>query len=531
MKNHMQPSMGSPRHQRGITTLLIALLLLGILSVITFLALQVGYFEQRTVGSENRARMVSQVADAALNHAAEHLKADPAAITRTWMATGTRRWELCSRTDTSWPCGAEPIEDRRERLYRYYNGAADVAATPWLETHAFTTHAAVGGVTAVGGSATAQFQPRYAVGALLCMVDTTDPINPICSTTIDPAVGWPGPVAVTLVSRSNIPGEDAAGGAKVTVGTFRTINGPPNVPIIASGNMAGLGSGQVVPSPNAGGFGVPLSVWSNSNVVIDSGGAMQTCHRGEWLTNFTTGGPTQYDGTTICRNCRCNGLAIDRGLMSGKEVGNGTGGAQYEGIDILDVDSNGGTLPDATYFPFEGLDDDTVALDDSLFEYIFGQENSSEATSALVDADANGKDDGRDWLEANAKEIVTDCSTLNSADSGLYYIPPSVNCNINAQVGTPSNPIALVIEGDVSLQAQSVFYGMVFIKRGIGAPAVVRIAGGVQIYGAIVSEGQVNSNGDAGFIFDETVLRNLANSPSFQRFGVLPGSWSDADSF
>jgi hypothetical protein len=527
ISNHLRTG---PRRQRGITTLLIALLLLGILSVITFLALQVGYFEQRTVGSENRARMVSQVADAALNHAAEFLKADPSAISRTWMATGTRRWELCDRNDTTWPCGAEPVADRRERLYRYYNGNADDAATPWLETNAFTTQAATGGVISVGGAEGAQFAPRYAVGALLCMVDTTDPINPICSTTVDSAVGWSGPVAVTLVSRSNIPGEDAAGGAKVTVGTFRTINGPPNVPIIASGNVGGLGSGEIVPNPNAGGFGVPLSVWSNQNVVISTGGAMQTCHRGEWLDNYASGGPTQYDGTTICRNCRCNGLAVERGLLSGKDLGNGGGSPQYEGIDLLDVDSNTGTLPDATYFPFEGLDDDTNAMDDSLFEYIFGQENAAESDSSLVDADGNSKDDGRDWLESNAK-IVSDCSTLNANSTGLYYIPPNVSCNINAQVGKPSAPIALVIEGSVSLQAQSVFYGMVFVKRGIGAPASISVAGGVQIYGAMVSEGSVNTNGTPAYIYDELVLKNLANSPAFQRFGVLPGSWSDADTF
>jgi hypothetical protein len=130
-----------------------------------------------------------------------------------------------------------------------------------------------------------------------------------------------------------------------------------------------------------------------------------------------------------------------------------------------------------------------------------------------------------------AGKIVSDCSTLNSASSGLYFVPPGVNCNINAQVGTPSAPIALVIEGTVGLQAQSIFYGMVFIKRGIGAPATVSVAGGVQIYGSMVSEGTVNTNGTPAYIYDETVLKNLGNSPSFQRFGVLPGSWSDADTF
>ncbi|MEO6065785.1 MAG: hypothetical protein ABIP49_08425, partial [Lysobacterales bacterium] len=217
-----------PHTQRGMATLLIAMLLLGILSVVTFLALQVGIFEQRTVGAENRQRMVDQVADAGLSQAAEFVKAQSRPLTRQWMSAdaATRRWAQCTRTDTAWPCGAEPNPDRRERLFRYQFGT-DIAGTPNLDERlVFVSQAAAGGVTGIGG-----FTSNYAVGGLLCMVDNTDPINPACATIVDPALGWAGPVAVTLVSRSTIPGESAAATAKVTVGSFRAINGPPNVPI------------------------------------------------------------------------------------------------------------------------------------------------------------------------------------------------------------------------------------------------------------------------------------------------------------
>lgn len=520
------------RAQRGMTTLLVAMLLLAILTVVTLLALQVGVFEQRTVGAENRQRMVEQVADAGLNQAAEFLKAQSRDVTRLWMATGTSRWTRCNRADAAWPCGAEPDADRRERLFRYQFGTDD-AGTPNLdERFVFVSQAGAGGVTGIGG-----FTSNYAVGGLLCMVDNSDPINPDCATTVDPARGWAGPIAVTLVSRSTIAGENAAGTAKVTIGSFRAINGPPDVPIIASGTVGGLGSGEVVPAPNAGGFGVPLSIWANSDVEITDGGAMQTCHLGEFLSNYTSGAPTQFDGITVCSSCRCNGLELDRGLLSGKVTGNGAGSSQYEGIDVLDVDgstavSPQGSLPDATYFPFHPLDDSANSLDDSLFEYIFGAENSTEADSTLVDADGNGLDDGRDFLEGVSTILTaTSCAALDASSTGLFYAPPGVSCRISGTLGSPSNPIAVVVDGDMDIQANTVIYGMVFVKRSIGQAAEVRIAGGLQVYGALVSEGNVVIRGSPQFIFNETVLANMAFSPGFQRFGVLPGSWSDADSF
>ncbi|HET7845636.1 MAG TPA: hypothetical protein VFL14_15885, partial [Xanthomonadales bacterium] len=159
--------------QRGLTTLLVALLLLAILTVVTLLALQVGVFEQRTVGAENRQRMVEQVADAGLNQAAEFLKAQARDVTRAWMASGTTRWARCVRTDTAWPCGAEPDPDRRERLYRYQFGADDTGTPNIDERFVFVSQTGAGGVTGVGG-----FTSNYAVGGLLCMVDTSDPVNP-----------------------------------------------------------------------------------------------------------------------------------------------------------------------------------------------------------------------------------------------------------------------------------------------------------------------------------------------------------------
>ncbi len=55
--------------------LVVAILLLLILTVFSLFATNVGVFEQRTSANDYRAKAIAQVADAALNHGAESLRA------------------------------------------------------------------------------------------------------------------------------------------------------------------------------------------------------------------------------------------------------------------------------------------------------------------------------------------------------------------------------------------------------------------------------------------------------------------------
>ncbi|MDQ3040655.1 MAG: hypothetical protein M3R16_12795, partial [Pseudomonadota bacterium] len=53
------------------------------------------------------------------------------------------------------------------------------------------------------------------------------------------------------------------------------------------------------------------------------------------------------------------------------------GSVKQEGIDILDVDGNRGS-PDSEFFPRQPFDDDGNALDDSMFEFLFGVDVENE---------------------------------------------------------------------------------------------------------------------------------------------------------
>src|SRR5689334_8651822 len=62
--------------QRGVTTLIVALCLLVILTIIILASSNVALFEQKTTVNENRQMMANQASEYALNLAGEYLKAN-----------------------------------------------------------------------------------------------------------------------------------------------------------------------------------------------------------------------------------------------------------------------------------------------------------------------------------------------------------------------------------------------------------------------------------------------------------------------
>ncbi|HRQ64451.1 MAG TPA: pilus assembly PilX N-terminal domain-containing protein [Xanthomonadaceae bacterium] len=543
--------MKSAVFQRGISTVVVAILLLAILSVVSLFALSVGVFEQRTAGNENRARITMQVAESGINHAVEVIKANAARLVRS--ADEEDGWEAywrtnrCARNDETFPCGAERDPDRRETLFAFRGGGSpllvgpdSIIAEPMYDT--------------VGN-----FDVSYEVGALLCLVDEEDEATPgirrRCVTPFEP--DFDGLVAITLVSRGFLDDDPAARAEiKATVASFRIIGNPPNVPIIASGTVdISGGTADIVPNPNAGGIGVALSIWSGSDVSLGASatggtGDVKTCHLGEFLMNFRGNagdrGPQFYQGIEICHDCFCDGLAPEKGLISGKHTAGGAGVGRDYGIDFLfhydPASPPGGTTPDlppTEYFPSFGpprLDDPDDPFDDNLFEYLFGIDVidfDSDDPQRCVTRDESGDCPDVAYLK-EAAQIVEDCSGLGIDSSGLIWV--TGNCSLpNDDIGTPREPVFLVVDGTISLQAKTVVYGVLFGRDSgstdtcTGGAQAGRFCaqGGAIVYGSVVLEGDARVRGRPKFIYNEAVLQNLLNSDDFKRFGLVPGSWTD----
>jgi len=511
--------------QRG-SALTIAILLLLLLTLAVFVAVPAMLGEQRVSGNDVRAKIAHHVAEAGLNHTREFLRLNQLSlIPEAGVPTSTALWAACASTDRSFPCGTvEPDATNstvRSNHYRYIGGADGRTVT-------FTPGRIYDGT----GTDAGNFDASYDAGILLCRLKAPIPpaTSSTCTLTSALAVGTS---MFTLVSRGAVTGEGTTATVSETIGTFRLINAPPNLPpLMAAGSVTGLGSSTIVGNPNAGGFGVPLSVWARNNF-DGSGGSWQTCQLDEYLRSSL--GDVVMEGKNknvpTCDDCDCS----PGNQLSGSRLA-------VEGIDILDsTDADGGKAKAGTsyYFPCD------------MFQHVFGiqartdeNRNGVCETPKLADGDPT-LPDVQEWLTANA-QIMT-CAGLNSAGdkaSGLVWIQSSCGPgdSLDTEIGSADNPVFLVIDGSLKLNTAVKFFGMIFLRHtgdgfencvstGAGCPEVLSGGGSAQVYGSIIMEGGGKLNGTIDLVYVPQIIINFTGSPGNNSFAGLPGSWSDRVSY
>jgi Tfp pilus assembly protein PilX len=541
--------MNFPARQRG-AVLLIAIVLLALAGIITLLALNVGAFESRSTANDLRAKMVNEVAEAGLSQGFEFLMREH----NDWLDDDAK-WELCSGTDTKFPCGAAPAAVRAT-MYRYKGAAGSIAnIDDNLDAYMLPLE---NPVSTVGNG----YGVNYGVAPLLCRVakPVAGDTSVKCATDVSLAtkqrIG-------TFVSVARIPGETARATLTQTVGRYALLANAPNVPpILASGSVDLTGTLQIVTNPNGGGPGVPVSIWTRRDVAKT--GTPNTCYADEFFRDGDKHGDAEIVGSTtktiVCDTCECTG---DKSLSYDK-----SGNAVDEGIDILDIDGNTAgaagqvnrdVRPELNEFPCD------------LFEYTFGiktwVDNTSpadyfcetrlpksayvpdwnQATSLMAYPDEA-------YLYTNAAHIIpgTPAATtflagsgkvvtaayLDASASGIIWCQPGCDVGSNQTVGSPDHPVLLVIDGASRIQGR--VFGLVFLRNGGPGPASASNGGsatldmnaGAAVYGGIIVQGAVDkANGNAAVIYNADVLNALANDPANNRYATLPGAWTDMKSY
>ena len=553
-------SFAGPARQHGASTLAVTLILLVIITAMVLFSTSVGYFEQRTTTNQNRARIAEQSAEYALALAGEYLKANRNRLISNkvadqgWFAAGSERWAKCADVASppaGHPCLAERDATRRAQLY-FWTADGTVGGSrelPYTGVIPATAQIEDG----VGGDA--DFAADTAVGALLCRLDTTDPNDVDCA--LAPNSG--NRIALTLVAEATVTGEGADAVVKEAWATYNSFVPSSAVPLVASGWVQGLGNAQIVAAPNAGGYGLPASIWSPNNADITTNGSFVTCHYGDYLKGTPEDGLKTTCATTD--DCTCGGGSSSE-FLSGHMGGiGGTGSITREAEDIVDLDNNLGTLPDIKFFPGATdptgaeMDDPNDPTDDSLFEYTFNVDyTTAEGDTTLTTLENCGETGTENCVryamleEFQAEEITqAECLTLNASSSGIIYAGqgctalPSAHGNSVAVVGSPDSPVILVLNqtnaGQLSLGTAGgnlVFYGLLFVHddtpdTGSGATELVTGQGGVKLFGALVVEGNVKMTGDLTIIYDDTSTSGDTHKlPSSAKFGRVAGSWLDA---
>ena len=602
----LRPPLGCPQRQRGLATLLVALVILGILTIIVLYSTHVAFFEQRTATNENRARLVEQAAEYSINLAGEYLKANRdylisrtggSATTGGWLAASTatgRKWVACSSVTgfpdipalsdgTPHPCMAErdsitsadyPITagagGRRGQLYFWSSDGTSAPAALAIPYTELMPTAARLETSGVGG--TAAFPAQTTVRGLLCRIDSALP-TPACRA--DPSKG--NRIAVTLIANVTLSGENSSSTVKETWATLGAIDSNSAIPLIATGLLSTGGTITIVPNPNAGGYGLPGSLWSPNDVQVENSTGGGTANIAScFIQDFMKGEPTPTldRAKEICPTsgssppCHCpSAKSEDEYWLSGS-----ASGSKRENIDVLDRDGNAGAdgspkPPDIQFFPGSGPSDVTdplstpialdrhvgdapntvysnasAASDDSLFEWIFG------ANYVVADGDVNGVtlancgpgappvQNCADYALRNdlgATVIEGDCASnqFSPESFGLYYV--TGNCTISGlTVGSKNAPVIIVVFGQATLK-NAILFGMLFVHS--DNIALANASSGYRmdmqsatIFGSLVVEGDLTMTGNSVIVYDDTSLNtDPYKLPTKARFARVPGSWLD----
>jgi len=461
--------------QRGTATLIIGLILLVLLTGVSLFTARVGIDEQKN--SANQRRYVDS-----FERAEQGLEKGFAFITKNrrymnstgnngWFNINNTLWTECTSGATALPCG---------------NGTLNRFGSGWVHRD-FAPSSGSSGPAKAG---------EYNVYLLAQCAN-----NPCNRVLLEPVAGEGDFIAYVIGQGfSDTPNDPFRSQAVVMhqTTTYSRANRGPDVPLIAEGAVNLSGNITAVPNPNAGGPGVPLSVWSEHDVdTIHS--SPQTCQLGDYLQN---GSPTPYSYTVngnsmtiqLCTNCGCpnpNNPAQGELLTQ----------ANTEGIDVLDVDGGLGANPDSSYFPPD------------LLAYVFGVPRVN-------------------WIELYSQaEVVSSCSNLNSNSAGLYWVTGGCAIAANTQVGSPEAPVAIVVdEGDLRINGGATVFGVVFSfdnpdKSGTGGD--VQINGGPIVYGSIIIDHSVDlSNGAFTVRYDDNVLSTL-NLDVNKSLARVAGGWMD----
>lgn len=547
-------SLGSKR-QHGITTLAVTLLLLGIVTIFLLFSSNVSFFDQRTATAENRAVVAEQMAEYAANLGGEFLNGKRAVVANTssasggWLASSgsSRRWLRCPAgalanetggvVPLTHPCAAERRQVRREQMYYYDNDPSTSTIDPIPTSDLVGLQQ--GALT--GADASTRFTGTTTVNALLCRIGYSAATPPVPECQASPTNS--ANVAITIIATNQQTDENSSATVKETWATAITRTPTAAVPLIASGNVQGLGNAQIVAAPNAGGYGLVGSIWSPNNVDIGNSstgcgsggvGSVSTCHIGEFLKNTPR---DELKTTCVTSNTACGCPSVS---ASGVDFLSGhSGSVKVERVDVLDADGDCGGA-DIRFFPSQHggslpKDDDTDPSDDSLFEYIFDVTNVVNENSTTVNTNCgslgNQNCAAATLIDDFNATVLANCSSLNTASAGVYYV--TGDCDLG-NTGSANNSVVLVVDGEVKVNGNVDFFGMLFARSNTepqpsDSPRV-HGNGNVKIVGSMVVEGNVNINGSIDLIYDNSNVGANPGGPipSGVRFGKVSGSWLDS---
>jgi hypothetical protein len=499
------------RKQRGAALLLVVLVLV-MMSVMLFLNARVTATEQVISGNDRRAKLAQHAAEAGISHAMRYFTRNIRDINSIedggWLPTSAgsnHHWLPCSANDTTLPCAAASLEAdgradgfNRENVFYYVQDTNAVTKNTYLPLGALVTKYDDSDPPAPVDST------NYQVQALLCVMDyDQDKYEAGTENTYAKCDGSGVPtgihVAIRVISTGTADDGSARSIVTQTLANVEPGGGPPGVPIMTFNSVAPTGTINVVVNSNAGGIGVPTSIWSRNYVYVEEPGAgsIATCELEEFLaTRDSAFWRTWTDSEGVvyqtCDSCFCP----DKQSLGALSHTQSTEPAR-KFFDIVDEDP---------------------AYPDDVFEYYFGV----------------ARTEYRQVRDA-ADTVLADCSTVDTTLRGLVWVDGY--CDLaGKEVGTATTPVALVTSKGVKLNGNTIMYGVLVITDPDIPPEdqsegsiPVQLNGGPIVYGAVINDpGAATFNGSFTVVYVRDIVTKIH---PLIILGNLSGSWTDQITF
>jgi hypothetical protein len=135
---------------------------------------------------------------------------------------------------------------------------------------------------------------------------------------------------------------------------------------------------------------------------------------------------------------------------------------------------------------------------------------------------------------ATASYNLTSSNSSNAVglSNTTIYINGNTSYANNSVIGSPSAPVFLYVDGNLSLSGNTKIYGMIFINGSLNT------SGNAQIYGAVSNNnnsvvnsdlviGTDGSSGNTVINYNANILNMVQQLPALAAITPIPGSWKD----
>lgn len=464
----MQTPASTPAHpnQRGVSTLLVAIVLLIAATFLTFFAAKVGMQEQRMAGNDARHKAAMATAEALMDRAKTFLEANASNF-------GGWGWAACS--SSAMPCG---------------NGTDAVfdGTWSWVRVRDLTTS------DGTGDSGTATLGTLNGEAYFLTR-------NPTA------AGGSTEPVVLVGAGLS----DDGTGSAVVRQAQKRVFTVQPGpIPPLTAPSVGVLGSFSLVGNPNHAmtkdellqinpancdnfnsGSGQMLSIWTERpfNTLVSGVASWDIC-QAQFFKTSSEAPLTSFSG------CFLGTTTSGCGCQSAEDPVLSVCGSHPFG---LSTDPNKLTAC--------GIKDNDPHFPDDLFVWLFG--------AAPAD------------VKARADQVLPNCSTLSAASTGLIWV--TGDCRPPGDVGSRSAPVVLVADGAVEFGANRQVWGLAVANESpaVTLNGGLTIHGAMVVVDDVSPSTTFHASGTYNAIYDPCVFAAIFNGATFVEYAPVEGSWSD----